>query len=106
MRRHVVSRGQRLPVPPRDSDFLVLLRGAGYKTIHCPFCTSLPGIFIPDKQHCGLGHWINETLSSEWLHIHTPVCVIIRASVNLCEIRDRAGQCVQLENVFSCGRPV
>jgi hypothetical protein len=105
MRRHVVSRGQRLSVPPRDSVFLVLLRGPGYKNMHCPFCTSLPGIFQEKHQRC-LGHWINETLSSEWLHIHTPVCAIIRACVNLCEIWDRAGQCVQLENVFGCGRPV
>jgi hypothetical protein len=101
MSRHVVSRGQSLPVPHSSNCFLVLLRGVGYKNTHCPFYTSLAGIFLPDKQHCGLGHWINEMLSSEWLHIHTPVHVIIRACVHLCEIWGRSGKCVQVENVLA-----
>jgi hypothetical protein len=100
MSRHVLSRGQSLPVPPSSNDFPVLLRVAGYKNMHCPFCTLLPGIFLPDKHHCGSEHWINEMLSSERLHIHTPVHVIFRACVNLCEIWGRSGKCVQLQNVF------
>jgi hypothetical protein len=48
-----------------------------------------------------LGHWINEMLSSELLHIHTLVHVIIRACVHLYEICGRSGECVQLKNVFA-----